>query len=76
MKRYVTTDINGRLVRRERDLMLPLHEPRCAGKGCEQRDTCERYNRLVFEANRRSAQKGYSISMTLADDSGMCRRKL
>ena len=82
MKRYAMTTYAAwdgrqeRVLRRERDLMLPLHEPRCAGRGCEQKAGCERYNRLVYENLTRNSKKGHSVAMTLVDDDGVCRRKL
>ncbi len=82
MKRYAMTTYAAwdgrqeRVLRRERDLMLPRDVTRCVGRNCAERDECERYKRAVFEANARSSHKGYSIAMTLVDDDGVCRRKL
>lgn len=56
--------------------ILPLHEPRCCGRGCDERQTCVRYTRLVYENLTTNSWKGLAVVMSMQDESGACRRKI
>lgn len=55
--------------------VLPRGEPRCMGRDCEERQGCERYQRAIYEALTRNAQKGDTLLASMRSDDGHCRRK-
>lgn len=61
---------------KSRERILPVKEPRCAGRACDSRSDCERYQRAVFEAVTPNAPKGKVLMMNMADSDGVCRRKV
>ncbi len=76
MLKLVAHRMGSRTVMHFRERMLPKHEPRCAGAGCAERASCERYQRAVYEANARIAQRGNVLAVSLAESDGTCWRKM
>lgn len=56
--------------------ILPAHEARCGGRGCQERFDCVRYTRLVHENLTKNAHKGHKVAVSMIDDDGVCRRKV
>lgn len=71
-----TLSVGTRRNERITNHVMPKQEPRCVGRGCDQRGACERYQRAVFESSHRNAQKGAVLMMSMADSDGVCRRKM